>query len=101
MSFPTSAGWAILVDLAFLTGYVALLTLNQRMVTEINRTLPEVSRLNYWRMWPWETVKIYVQHKRLFPHSKVRSAAHITGVIWFPFLIMFIFRIRQAINATM
>lgn len=88
-----------LVDLVFVTGYVALLALNQRMATEINRTLPEDRRLNYWRMWPWETIKIYVQHKQLFPDSKTRLAAHITGVIWFPFSIMFVFRIRQAIVA--
>ncbi len=87
----------ILVDLMFVTGFVVLWALYLRMYIEVNRSLPEDRQLKYWQ-WSWGHPAFYLQHRQLFPHSKLRSAADLMDLIWFPFGVIGFFRIYQAMD---
>ncbi len=100
MSFLLSESWNPFVQFVFVTGFVGLVALNWQMVNEINTKLPEDRQWNFWFMWwPGDSFRIYMQHRRLFPDSRVRLASNIIGAIWIPFGAIGIWRILRAIDA--
>lgn len=98
MSWSHSISCTQLVNLISLAGFVALGGIWQRIIWQVTRAQPKYRRLLYWP-WPWEDLKIFSLHREFFPDSKLRLAYWIIGTIWFPFGIIGVFRLRQALDA--
>ena len=61
------------------------------MVSETNRLLPDEERFEYlgWGMWKW--VRLWREHKRLFPLSRKRLFLALSSVLLYGGLITWIF----------
>ncbi len=100
MNLLFSESWNAVVLFLFATGAVVLQVIGWRMQKEVRTRLPDDSRGKSWllsrfgRSW-----RMYAQHRRLFPNSKLRSVGDIIAVIWFPFGVIGTMKILDAADA--
>ncbi len=98
MSFLDPAGWVGLANFMFVAGFAVLQVLHLTMISEINSRLPTDRHVKYGQ-WAAGDTSLCDLHKQLFPESKLSLAIKATMLLWCPFVVIAVWRFREALLA--